>query len=130
MKPRPEFHARIIHHERVAWLQQVGQVADNAIFEGVAGRHHQQSRSIPRHCWTQRDPVWRQSSLNSRVRMLHSYKSMRVRSPAGSRWSRHSSINVLLIEAGDWDTAPQVLDPGQWFTNLGTERDWGDVAIP
>ena len=47
-----------------------------------------------------------------------------------SRLAANSSINVLLIEAGGWDTAPQVLDPGQWFTNLGTERDWGDVAIP
>jgi choline dehydrogenase len=47
-----------------------------------------------------------------------------------SRLAANSSINVLLIEAGGWDTAPQVLDPGQWFTNLGSERDWGDVAIP
>jgi choline dehydrogenase len=47
-----------------------------------------------------------------------------------SSLAANSSINVLLIEAGGWDTAPQVLDPGQWFTNLGTERDWGDVAIP
>lgn len=47
-----------------------------------------------------------------------------------SRLAANRSINVLLVEAGGWDTAPQVLDPGQWFTNLGTERDWGDVAIP
>lgn len=38
--------------------------------------------------------------------------------------------NILLIEAGDWDTAPTVDDPRAWFANLGTERDWGDVAIP
>lgn len=38
--------------------------------------------------------------------------------------------NILLIEAGDWDTAPSIEDPRIWFTNLGTERDWGDVAIP
>lgn len=38
--------------------------------------------------------------------------------------------NILLIEAGDWDTAPSISDPRIWFTNLGTERDWGDVAIP
>lgn len=37
--------------------------------------------------------------------------------------------NILLIEAGDWDTAPTVDNPGAWFANLGTERDWGDVAI-
>lgn len=38
--------------------------------------------------------------------------------------------NILLIEAGDWDSAPSVDDPRVWFTNLGTERDWGDVAVP
>jgi choline dehydrogenase len=38
--------------------------------------------------------------------------------------------NILVIEAGDWDTAPSIDDPRIWFTNLGTERDWGDVAIP
>lgn len=37
--------------------------------------------------------------------------------------------SILVIEAGDWDTAPSVLDPGVWFTNLGTERDWQDVAL-
>lgn len=47
-----------------------------------------------------------------------------------NRLAANSSINILLIEAGGWDTAPQVLDPGMWFTNLGTDRDWGDVAIP
>lgn len=41
-----------------------------------------------------------------------------------------AGVNVLLLEAGDWDTAPTVLDPGQWFMNLGSERDWGDVAVP
>ncbi|MEX8520388.1 MAG: GMC family oxidoreductase [Leptothrix sp. (in: b-proteobacteria)] len=37
--------------------------------------------------------------------------------------------SILVIEAGDWDTAPSVLDPSVWFTNLGTERDWNDVAL-
>ena len=41
-----------------------------------------------------------------------------------------AGVNVALLEAGDWDTAPTVLDPGQWFMNLGTERDWGDIAVP
>jgi choline dehydrogenase len=40
------------------------------------------------------------------------------------------SASILVIEAGDWDTAPSVMDPSVWFTNLGTERDWKDVAIP
>ena len=35
-----------------------------------------------------------------------------------------------MIEAGDWDSAPSVLDPRLWFTNLGTEREWGDVSLP
>ena len=38
--------------------------------------------------------------------------------------------SILVVEAGDWDTAPSVLDPGVWFTNLGTERDWKDVSLP
>jgi choline dehydrogenase len=38
--------------------------------------------------------------------------------------------SILVLEAGDWDTAPSVMDPGVWFTNLGTDRDWKDVAIP
>ena len=37
--------------------------------------------------------------------------------------------SILVLEAGDWDTAPSVMDPSVWFTNLGTERDWKDMAI-
>ena len=37
--------------------------------------------------------------------------------------------SILVLEAGDWDTAPAVMDPSVWFTNLGTDRDWKDVAI-
>lgn len=39
-----------------------------------------------------------------------------------------AGVSTLLLEAGDWDAAPSILDPRIWFTNLGTERDWGDVA--
>lgn len=46
------------------------------------------------------------------------------------RLAGNSDASILLIEAGDWDVAPSVLDPRVWFTNLGTERDWKDVAIP
>ena len=46
------------------------------------------------------------------------------------RLAANSTANILVIEAGDWDTAPSVQDPRLWFTNLGTERDWGDVAPP
>ena len=48
----------------------------------------------------------------------------------GTLARKEPSASILLIEAGDWDTAPSVQDPRLWFTNLGTERDWGDVAIP
>src|ERR1700722_5759386 len=40
------------------------------------------------------------------------------------------SAQILLIEAGAWDTAPSVLDPRLWFTNLGTVRAWNEVSIP
>jgi len=46
------------------------------------------------------------------------------------RLAANSSASILVIEAGDWDVAPSVMDPGVWFTNLGTERDWGDIALP
>lgn len=46
------------------------------------------------------------------------------------RLAARTEANILVIEAGDWDVAPSVLDPRAWFTNLGTERDWQDVAIP
>lgn len=39
-------------------------------------------------------------------------------------------MKVLLIGAGASDDAEQVLDPGQWPLNLGSERDWGFVAKP
>lgn len=45
------------------------------------------------------------------------------------RLATRTDASILVIEAGDWDTAPSVLDPTVWFTNLGTERDWKDVAI-
>jgi choline dehydrogenase len=45
-----------------------------------------------------------------------------------NRLAADTSVSVLLVEAGDWDTAPSVADPRVWFTNLGTPRDWGDVA--
>ncbi len=38
--------------------------------------------------------------------------------------------SILVIEAGGWDDAPSVLDPRLWFTNLDTERDWGDACEP
>jgi choline dehydrogenase len=50
--------------------------------------------------------------------------------PIASRLSETPTHRVLLVEAGDWDDHPSVRDPRLWFTNLGTSRDWGDVATP
>lgn len=41
-----------------------------------------------------------------------------------------SGASILVLEAGGWDTPPSVDDPRLWFTNLGTDLDWGDVSIP
>jgi choline dehydrogenase len=46
-----------------------------------------------------------------------------------NRLAADPDAKILVIEAGDWDTAPAVADPRVWFTNLGTERDWGDIAV-
>jgi choline dehydrogenase len=46
------------------------------------------------------------------------------------RLATRKDASILMIEAGDWDVAPSVMDPGVWFTNLGSERDWKDVALP
>lgn len=46
------------------------------------------------------------------------------------RLAAKTSASILVIEAGDWDTAPSVMDPRLWFTNLGTQLDWKDVALP
>ena len=48
----------------------------------------------------------------------------------GTLAKREPSAQILLIEAGDWDTAPSVLDPRLWFTNLGTVRAWNEVSVP
>lgn len=44
--------------------------------------------------------------------------------------AKNKSARILVLEAGDWDTAGSIQDPRLWFTNLGTERDWGDVSVP
>lgn len=46
------------------------------------------------------------------------------------RLALRKDASILMIEAGDWDTAASVMNPNVWFTNLGSERDWGDVSIP
>ena len=46
------------------------------------------------------------------------------------RLAENPDAQVLLIEAGGSDDRDAVLDPAQWPTNLGGERDWGFVAEP
>jgi choline dehydrogenase len=46
------------------------------------------------------------------------------------RLAENSDINVLLLEAGGTDDIPRVMDPGQWFHNLGSERDWSFAGEP
>lgn len=46
------------------------------------------------------------------------------------RLAENPNVKVLLIEAGGSDEVPSVINPSQWFTNLGTERDWGFSAEP
>lgn len=48
----------------------------------------------------------------------------------GTLSAQQPSAQILVIEAGGWDDDPAVADPRLWFTNLGTARDWDDVAIP
>jgi choline dehydrogenase len=45
------------------------------------------------------------------------------------RLAGNRDAKILVIEAGGWDTAPAIADPRLWFTNLGTELDWQDVAL-
>ena len=46
------------------------------------------------------------------------------------RLAENADVNVLLLEAGGTDDVPSVMDPGQWFQNLGSERDWSFVGEP
>ena len=46
------------------------------------------------------------------------------------RLAENPEVSVLLIEAGGEDNMPSVNEPGQWFLNLGSERDWNFRAEP
>jgi choline dehydrogenase len=54
--------------------------------------------------------------------------------PAGSviasRLSENAGVRVLLLEAGGDDLVDDVLLPGRWPANLGSERDWNFTASP
>jgi choline dehydrogenase len=48
-----------------------------------------------------------------------------------ARLAENPDVSVLLLEAGgDADDAPEVMDPGLWPNNLGSERDWAFAAEP
>jgi choline dehydrogenase len=46
------------------------------------------------------------------------------------RLAENPEVSVLLIEAGGEDNVPSVNEPGRWFLNLGSERDWNFLAEP
>lgn len=46
------------------------------------------------------------------------------------RLAENADVSVLLVEAGGDDGQPEVLDPGRWTSNLGSERDWDFRAEP
>jgi choline dehydrogenase-like flavoprotein len=46
------------------------------------------------------------------------------------RLAENSDVTVLLVEAGGSDDVPNVMDPSQWFLNLGTERAWNFQSEP
>ncbi|CAD5106195.1 GMC family oxidoreductase [Zestomonas carbonaria] len=47
-----------------------------------------------------------------------------------ARLADQQDARVLLIEAGSDCTGPEVADPAQWPSNLGSERDWAFVGQP
>ena len=46
------------------------------------------------------------------------------------RLAENPEVSVLLVEAGGEDNVPSVNEPGKWFENLGSERDWNFRAEP
>jgi choline dehydrogenase-like flavoprotein len=41
-----------------------------------------------------------------------------------ARLAENPEVRVLLVEAGGDDDVPEVMTPGAWPANLGSERDW------
>ena len=46
------------------------------------------------------------------------------------RLAENPDVSVLLVEAGGDDDVPSVTRPGQWVTNIGSERDWNFQGQP
>lgn len=51
-------------------------------------------------------------------------------SVVAGRLAENPDVRVLLIEAGGDDQHADVLTPGNWPMNLGSERDWNFVGAP
>lgn len=47
-----------------------------------------------------------------------------------ARLADQDNARVLLIEAGDGYSGPEVVEPAQWPKNLGSERDWAFEGQP
>ena len=47
-----------------------------------------------------------------------------------SRLAESPDVSVLLLEAGGSDDVPEVVEPGKWRANFGSDRDWGFAAVP
>lgn len=41
-----------------------------------------------------------------------------------------TGASVLLLEGGGTDEHPSIQNPGVWFTNIGTDLDWGYSSVP
>ncbi len=46
------------------------------------------------------------------------------------RLAENANVSVLLLEAGDDDEVPSVMDADKWPLNLGSERDWNFQSQP
>lgn len=73
-----------------------------------------------------------QNERSAKVQSTYDYVVVGTGSAACAlvgRLATRKDASILMIEAGDWDVAPSVMDPSVWFTNLGSDRDWKDVAL-